>query len=79
MTQPSDPIREALQSVVTDGWILAHYVSVAAFQRLDESGEMETSTILFTQQGQGSYVTDGLMLAASRMSECMDVDEEPEP
>jgi hypothetical protein len=80
VTAPSDPIRDALQETVHSDWVLAHYVCVAAFQRLDDNGDMESSTVLFTQQGQGSYITDGLMMAASRLNECADedVDEESE-
>jgi hypothetical protein len=74
----NDPIREGIQNAVEGEWCLAHYVCVAAFQRLI-GDSMESTTVLFTAEGQGSYITDGLMLAASRLSEMEDVDEETDP
>lgn len=74
----NDPIREAIASTVEGDWVIAHYVCVAAFQRMD-ADMVESTTILFTAEGQGSYITDGLMLAASRLSELEEVDEETDP
>jgi hypothetical protein len=74
----NDPIRDGIQNAVEGDWVLAHYVCVAAFQRVDVD-TLESTTILFTAEGQGSYITDGLMFAASRLSEMEDVDEEPDP
>lgn len=74
----NDPIRDGVQAAMEDSeWILAHYVTVAAFQRLD--GEcMESTTVLFTGEGQGSYITEGLLLSASRLND-IEVDEDADP
>ena len=74
----NDPIREGIASAVEGDWVLAHYVCVAAFQRFD-ADTLESTTILFTAEGQGSYITDGLMLAAARLSELEDVEEDTDP
>lgn len=73
----NDPIRDGIQNAVEGDWILAHYVTVAAFQRMD-GDTMETSTVLFTGEGQGSYITEGLLLSASRLNDA-EVDEDADP
>lgn len=74
----NDPIRDGIQSTVEDDWVLAHYVVVAAFQRVTADEELESTTILYTAGGQGSYITEGLLLSASRLNDA-EIDEDADP
>lgn len=74
----NDPVRDGIQAALEDsGWVLAHYVCVAAFQRVDSDENLESTTMLFTEGGQGSYITDGLLMQASRLNDA-EIDEEAE-
>lgn len=56
-----DPIKEALQTTVDDGWIPNHYVVVAAFEKFLDHDQYQTATVLLVAPGQPEYVTRGLL------------------
>ncbi len=68
-----DPIKdginaaaEASPEIEGDGWMVVHYVTVAALQRLTGSG-VESATVLLAAADQPDYVSEGLLLAADRL------------
>jgi len=51
-----------------DGWHVAHYVCIAAVERICADGSLEAGKILFTACEQPDYVTEGLLIAAERLN-----------
>lgn len=59
-TDHGDEIKSAIQASVEEGWVVTHYVTVAAFERFAD-GEYMTALVLLMGQDQPDYVSDGLL------------------
>lgn len=81
MTNPYHPnpwanLRIAIQYLLDcegDGYQVAHYVLALGLQRMDQTGEISSTSWLAVPNEQADYITDGLVLAAEEMRAGADV------
>ena len=69
-----DKIRAGVEASMQDGRTVAHYVCIAAVERICADGSSEVGKILFTACEQPDYVTEGLLIVAERLN-CLEDEE----
>ena len=62
-----DMVADGIQATVESGWVLVNYVTIAYFEKVDESLELHQGEVLFTPLNQPDHVTEGLLYAADRI------------
>lgn len=70
----ADKIRDGIEASTVDGWSVSHYVTIAAVERISSDGTVEVGLVLFTAADQASYITEGLLMAADRLTCTADED-----
>lgn len=74
---PSDLIRQAIQQLLDaagDGWVVDQFVLSLGLQRMNSSGEIESSAWVWAPSEQPDWQTDGLLQASLDMRDEADVD-----
>jgi len=67
---PWSNLRVALQYLLDcegDGWQMCHYVVCLGLQRMDQTGEITTTSWMAIPVEQADYITDGLIMSAEEM------------
>lgn len=72
-------LRAALQYLLDcegDGWQMCHYVVCVGLQRMDQTGEITTTSWIAVPHEQADYITDGLIMSAEDMRSGVGVEDD---